>query len=93
MGKHQKPSASRRRFLKKTAASALFAGVSPAIIPTAQAQQKTLRILKWKNFIPEIDRWFNEEFVKGWGQRNDTQVIVDSIGLGRYFSTGGTSIR
>lgn len=82
MWKPQKVSASRRGFLKKTATSALAVGVGPAIIPSGRAQQKKLSILKWKNFIPEFDRWFNDDFVKQWGRQNDTQVIVESIGLG-----------
>lgn len=82
MWRFQKACASRRGFLKKTAASALAVGAGPAIISSAGAQQKKLRILKWKNFIPEFDRWFNEDFVKDWSVQNDTQVIVDSVGLG-----------
>ena len=82
MWKFQKVSASRRGFLKKTATSALAVGIGSASISPLVAQQKKLRILKWKNFIPEIDRWFNDDFVKDWGRQNNTQVIVDSIGLG-----------
>ena len=55
---------SRRVFLKKTAVSALAIGVGPAFIVPGRAQQKTLRILKWKNFVPEFDRWFNDIFVE-----------------------------
>jgi multiple sugar transport system substrate-binding protein len=77
---------SRRGFLKKTAATALAVGAGPAFIVPGRAQQKTLRILKWKNFVPEFDRWFNEVFVVEWGARNDTRVIVDSIGIGEISS-------
>jgi multiple sugar transport system substrate-binding protein len=82
MGQDPNKTASRRGFLKKTAATALAVGAGPAFIVPGRAQQKTLRILKWKNFVPEFDRWFNETFVRAWGDRNDTRVVVDSIGLG-----------
>jgi len=73
---------SRRRFLKGTAAAALAVGVGPAIVIPGRAQQKTLKILKWKHFVPEYDRWFSDTYIKQWGEKNDTNVIVDSIGLG-----------
>ncbi|MDA9981652.1 ABC transporter substrate-binding protein [Gammaproteobacteria bacterium] len=82
LGQSPKNTASRRGFLKKTAATALAVGAGPAIIVPGRAEQKTLRILKWKNFVAEFDRWFNETFVEEWGAQNDTRVIVDSIGLG-----------
>ena len=48
---------SRRGFVKKSAAAALTLGVvGPAIIIPGRAQQKTLKILKWKHFVPEFDR-------------------------------------
>lgn len=86
MWKQRSVSASRRGFLKKSAASALAAGVGPAIIIPGRAQKKKLSILKWKNFIPEFDRWFNDDFVTEWGRQNQTEVIVDSIGLGDILS-------
>ena len=75
---------SRRRLLKAGGAAALTAGVSPGIIVPgrARAQQKTLKILTWKHFVPSYDEWFNETYVKDWGERNDTRVIVDNVGLG-----------
>ena len=52
------------------------------IIPgRARAQQKTLKILQWKHFVPSYDEWFNETYVKEWGEKNDTKVIVDYVGL------------
>ncbi len=75
-------SVSRRRFLKTTAATALVLGTGPAIVIPGRAQQKTLKILKWKHFVPVYDRWFNDMLVKEWGEKNGTNVIVESIGLG-----------
>lgn len=38
--------------------------------------------MRWKNFVPGFETWFNETFVKEWGEQNDTRVIVDNVGLG-----------
>ncbi len=74
---------SRRRFLKAAGSASLLAGLVPAIVPgRARAQPKTLRIMRWKNFVPGFETWFNETFVKEWGEANDTRVIVDNVGLG-----------
>ena len=52
------------------------------IIPArTRAQQKTLKILHWKHFVPSYDEWFNETYVKEWGEANDTHVIVDNVGF------------
>src|SRR5918996_5458328 len=74
---------SRRTFIKTAGSVALAAGVGASIIVPgrASAQQKTLKILQWNHFVPRYDKWFNETYVKDWGERNDTQVIVDNIGL------------
>src|SRR5215216_3163165 len=39
----------------------------------------TLRILQWSHFVPAFDRWFDNVYVKRWGQANDTEVLVDHI--------------
>lgn len=75
---------SRRDFVKLTGAGALAAGVSGPyfLFPErAQAQQKTLKILQWSHFVPAFDQWFNNKFAKEWGQKHNTNVIVDNINL------------
>jgi multiple sugar transport system substrate-binding protein len=74
---------SRRRLLKAGGAAALLAGASPSIIipGQARAQQKTLKILQFKHFVPSFDEWFSKTYVKKWGEENDTKVIVDYVGL------------
>ena len=74
-------SVSRRRFLKTAGATALAAGAGPAVIIPGRAQPKTLKILQWKRFIAGYDAWFNSSYVKEWGEKHDTQVIVDYIGM------------
>jgi multiple sugar transport system substrate-binding protein len=74
---------SRRHFIKAAGSAALVAGVSTSIIVPgrARAQQKTLKILQWNHFVPGYDKWFNNEYVKEWGEKNNTNVVVDNIGL------------
>jgi multiple sugar transport system substrate-binding protein len=73
---------SRRHLLQAGSAAALAAGIAPSIIPSrARAQQKTIKILQWKNFMQGYDQWFNTTFSEQWGATNDTKVIVDNIGL------------
>ena len=74
-------SVSRRRFLSNSARAAV-AAVAPAIVPArARAQRRTLRISQWKHFVPSFDEWFSGSYVKEWGERNDTEVIVDYVPL------------
>ena len=74
----------RRTFLKTTGAGALATGVAigPLILPgRANAQRKKLRILQWVHFVPAYDEWFNKKYAKEWGDRNNTDVTVDNIGI------------
>jgi multiple sugar transport system substrate-binding protein len=73
-----------RRDLIKTAATiGLMAGISPVLkVRPAYAAKKTLKILQWSHFVPAYDKWFNDEYVKEWGDKNDTEVTVDNINLG-----------
>ncbi len=82
MERNQSDRVSRRTFLRNSVAVAFAAGAGPAVIVPGRAQQKTLRILKWKFFVPEYETWFTDVFAKEWGERNATQVVVDSVGLG-----------
>jgi multiple sugar transport system substrate-binding protein len=74
---------SRREFIKATGAGALATGIGANIIipGRAHAAKKTLKILNWVHFVPPYDEWFNKKYTKEWGQKNDTEVIVDNIGV------------
>lgn len=75
---------SRRDFIKIAGAGGLAAGaLGPAFLfpERAAAQQKTLKICQWSHFVPAWDTWFNGTFTKEWGQKNNTNVIVDNINL------------
>jgi multiple sugar transport system substrate-binding protein len=81
MAQRLKRPMSRRDFL--TGTGALAAGLTAALLVPgrARAQQKTLKILQWNHFVPGYDKWFNDTYVKAWGDHNNTNVIVDNIGL------------
>jgi len=85
MARKKKHGLSRRDFIKLTGAGTLAAGVGGGpffLFPErAQAQQKTLKILQWSHFVPDYDKWFDGVFTKEWGQKNNTNVIVDHINL------------
>lgn len=74
----------RRDFLKG-AASAAILGLGSAIPLQAQTQakpkSKVLRVMQWNHFVPAFDEWFNTVFIKEWGARNDTEVIVTNVGM------------
>jgi len=75
----------RRDFIKTTAAGAVATGLGPIIFIPKQAYgasaRKTLKILQWVHFVPAFDKWFNEKYVKEWGEKNNTEVTVDNIGI------------
>ncbi|MGE5240425.1 MAG: ABC transporter substrate-binding protein [Bacteroidota bacterium] len=74
--------ASRRRFIKTAGAVGLAASVGPFIITRpARAAKKTLKILQWNHFVPAYDKWFDNTYIKQWGEKNDTEVIVDHVGI------------
>ena len=43
------------------------------------AAPKQLRIAQAAHFVPGYDTWFDNEYTKVWGERNDVEVIVDHI--------------
>jgi multiple sugar transport system substrate-binding protein len=75
---------SRREFIKFAGAGGVAAGaLGPAFLfpQRAAAQQKTLKILQWSHFVPAWDEWFNKTYTKQWGEKHNTNVIVDNINL------------
>ena len=90
----QRHTLSRRSFLKTMGTVGLGAGIAPAIIipGRARANQKTLKILQWHHFIPEFDQWFNEVYIKEWGEKNNTRVIVDNVGMTSLHSRAAAEV-
>ncbi len=84
---------SRRSFIKVAGSAAVSVGASIVIPGRASAQQKTLKILQWNHFVPGYDKWFNNTYIKTWGERNDTRVIVDNIGLAGLNSRAAAEVQ
>jgi multiple sugar transport system substrate-binding protein len=86
---------SRRTILKAAGTGAIAAGVGPGIIIPGRsaAQQKTLRILQWNHFVPGYDKWFNNTYIKEWGEKNNTKVVVDNIGLAGINARAAAEVR
>jgi multiple sugar transport system substrate-binding protein len=82
MAEEKRRRISRRTLVKAAGAGAVAAGLGPGLIPRpARAAKKTLRILQWVHFVPAYDQWFNKQYAVQWGEKNDTEVIVDNIGV------------
>ncbi len=78
----------RRELLKKASTGAIVvayggAGAKTAVagVPKYRGRQlkNELRILQWVHFVPAYDKWFDGTYTKEWGERNDTEVIVDHV--------------
>ena len=80
----------RRELLKKAAAGTAALGVAGAAAPYSFAGplnykgrwlSGNLSIIQWVHFVPAYDDWFDNTWVKQWGQANDVQVNVEHINL------------
>lgn len=71
----------RRRILQAVGATGLATIASPFFIHNAYAAKNTLKILQWNHFVPAYDEWFDKTYVTAWGQKNDTDVVVDHVGI------------
>jgi multiple sugar transport system substrate-binding protein len=73
----------RRDFVKVASATAATVGTSVVFPGISRAQsRKTLKILQWSHFVPGYDKWFDGEFCKAWGEKNNCEVLVDHIAIG-----------
>jgi multiple sugar transport system substrate-binding protein len=72
---------SRRGVVRTALAGGIAAGAGPFVLRHRARAAKTLRILQWNHFVPAYDRWFNDDYVRGWGKANDTEVVVDNVGV------------
>ncbi len=78
----------RREILKQGATGALLVVYGGAAAEAAAAGAPkyrhkqlagTLRIIQWSHFVPAYDKWFDNIYIKRWGEANDTEVLVDHI--------------
>jgi multiple sugar transport system substrate-binding protein len=80
--KRRRRGLSRRDVVKTAAGAGVVASVGPFFHVNQARAAKTLKILQWSHFVPAYDKWFNNEYTKEWGKKNDTEVTVDNINLG-----------
>ncbi|WP_455389367.1 ABC transporter substrate-binding protein [Petrachloros mirabilis] len=92
MANEKRSNLSRRKFMKAAGAGALATALGPAIIIPGRAAKKTLKIIQWNHFVPGYDKWFNETYIKEWGAKNDTEVIVDNVGLATLNSRAAAEV-
>ncbi|MSO95643.1 MAG: carbohydrate ABC transporter substrate-binding protein [Thermoleophilia bacterium] len=95
---------SRDGVLKRGAAAAfsvaMFGGIANQALGATygplkfqkQLASKQLRILQWVHFVPAYDKWFDNTYIKAWGEKNDTEVKVDHINNALLFSTGASQV-
>src|ERR1700737_1286177 len=71
----------RRDFLKLSLAAGvgLAAPMMFARKATAQAGGRVLKVVQWKPFVPDYDKWFNDVFVKEFGAAHKCRVEVDYV--------------
>src|SRR3954467_848919 len=69
-----------RRSLLKAGVTAGAALATPTILTRkASAQtEKTLKVVQWKHFVPDYDRYFNQ-FAKEFGDKHKVTVEVDFV--------------
>ena len=84
----------RRELLRRAGLGAVVlvygsTGVKTAVAGVPKYRHKelkgTLRIMQWSHFVPKYDTWFDNVWVKRWGQANDTEVKVDQVNLAQPF--------
>ena len=59
--------------------------------PARAAGRKRLRILQWNHFVPGHDLWF-DAWARGWGEKHDTDVTVDHVGVNALNSTAAAEV-
>ena len=79
---------SRRELLKRGGIGAAALGVGGAGAPyafagphrfTKRQLKNQLKIMQWVHFVPDYDAWLDKTYVTAWGEKNDTEVIVDHV--------------
>jgi multiple sugar transport system substrate-binding protein len=69
----------RREFLKVSLAAGASLAAPMIFTRSASAQQeRVLKIVQWKHFVPDYDKWF-DVFAKEFGEKNKCKVEVDYV--------------
>jgi multiple sugar transport system substrate-binding protein len=91
----------RRELLRRAAMGTIVlvygsAGAKTAVAGVPKFRHKelagTLRIIQWSHFVPAYDKWFDDVYVKRWGQANDTEVRVDHVNLAELPSRAASEV-
>jgi multiple sugar transport system substrate-binding protein len=78
----------RRELLRRAGVGAVSAGVAGSGLGQAfygplrfkgRWLKGDLSIIQWIHFVPAFDTWFDNVWIKKWGEKNDVQVKVDHI--------------
>jgi len=75
------PDSRRREFVLGAGAAGVAATLGTPFMRPAHAAKRSLKIMQWNHFVPAFDDWFNKKFVKEWGEKNDTEVVVTNVGM------------
>src|SRR5262249_3185842 len=71
---------SRRKLLQVAGTAGVAASLGVHRRAYGQGKKK-LKILQWVHFVPGYDKWFNGQYIKEWGDKNNTEVVVDNVGI------------
>ncbi len=71
----------RRDFLKLSLAAGVGLAAPMMFVrkATAQTGDRVLKVVQWKHFVPDYDKWFNDVFVKEFGAAHKCRVEVDYV--------------
>jgi multiple sugar transport system substrate-binding protein len=73
----------RRELIRKAGAGALALSSASTFYGPLRFKGRWLKgdltIIQWAHFVPAYDTWFDNVWVKNWGEKNDVQVKVDHI--------------
>jgi multiple sugar transport system substrate-binding protein len=75
-------SVDRRDFLKLSLTAAGVGLAAPMMFvrkASAQGGERVLKVVQWKHFVPDYDKWFNDVFVKEFGDAHKCRVEVDYV--------------
>jgi len=71
---------SRRKLLQVAGTAGVAASLGVHRRAYGQGRKK-LKLLQWNHFVPGYDKWFNGQYIKEWGEKNNTEVTVDNVGI------------
>ena len=68
----------RREFLKMSVAAGISLAAPAVFVRKASGQERVLKIVHWKHFVPDYDKWF-DVFAKEFGETHKCKVEVDYV--------------